>query len=67
MTLPPLRVGSALIGSRRYPAIVGKVKGRAREIFVCGVHIDRFLPRIPDAELRDMKRIRIDVERGRKL
>ena len=52
MKLPPLRTGTCLIGNHRYPAIVGKVQGRTREMFVCGLHVDRFLGALPPAELR---------------
>lgn len=51
MTLPPLRAGSCRIGDRRYPTIVGKVQGRTRELFVCVLHVDRFIGTLPPAEL----------------
>ena len=51
MTIPPLRTGSCVIGGRRYLAIVGEAKGMTLELFVCGIHVDRFIKTLPPAEL----------------
>lgn len=61
MTLPPLRLASATACGRRYPAIVGLVRGKRREIFICGEHIDRFLRRFCDDELAGIASVRIDA------
>ena len=55
MKLPPLRTGTCLIGKHRYPAIVGKVQGRTREMFVCGLHVERFLGGLPPEALRQLQ------------
>ena len=62
MTLPPLRTGSCLIGGRRYPAIVGAAKGMTLELFVCGVHVDRFLRTLPPEELRQFLEQGISIQ-----
>jgi hypothetical protein len=61
MTLPPLRTGSCIIGRRRYPAIIGEAKGTTLELFVCGLHVDRFIRTLPPAELREFLQRGIEV------
>lgn len=65
MTLPPLRLASATVCGRRYPAIVGLVRGKRREIFICGEHIDRFLRRLSASELATVDPVRIDASGDR--
>jgi hypothetical protein len=62
MTLPPLRTGSCVIGSRRYPVIVGEAKGMIPELFVCGLHVDRFIRTLPPAELRQFLQQGISIQ-----
>ena len=61
MTLPPLLRASATVCGRRYPAIVGLVKGSRREIFICGEHIDRFLRRLSATELTTVGSVHIET------
>lgn len=61
MTLPPLLRASATVCGRRYPAIVGLVKGSRREIFICGEHIDRFLRRLSATEFTTVGSVHIEA------
>lgn len=61
MTLPPLRTGLCTIAGYRYPVIVGKTEGATREIFICGIHIDRFCEQILDGELPEARGMRFDL------
>lgn len=61
MTLPPLRTGLCTIAGCRYPVIVGKTEGETREIFICGVHIDRFCNQLPDGGLPEGWGMRFDL------
>jgi hypothetical protein len=59
--LPSLRTGICTIGQLRFPAIVGKVEGETREIFICGVHLDRFIGTLPPPELWQLLQQGIEV------
>lgn len=64
MTDTPIRSGIATIDGKDYPAMVGEVAGDEREIFVCGLHIDRFLGTLPPASCLRIARqgVQIRVE-----